>query len=109
MPRIRRRYGRPGGCRGPAFRRRAVRPLVIDAARVREIHPAAAEMLLSLLRAKREAGTAARIIAATPALRRRWAAHPLARFFAVGEAAHAGESLLICPDREEVGFSPSAR
>ncbi|HET7231869.1 MAG TPA: STAS domain-containing protein [Longimicrobium sp.] len=85
------------------------RPLVIDAARVREIHPAAAEMLLSLLRAKRSAGAAARIIAATPALRRRWAAHPLAHFFAADEAAHTGESLFICPDREEIGFSPSAR
>ena len=86
------------------------RPLVIDAARVRHIHPAAAQMLLSLLRAKRDAGSDARIIAATPALRRRLAAHPLAAFFSDAPAAALGaESLFTCPDREELGFSPSAR
>jgi hypothetical protein len=86
------------------------RPLVIDAARVREINPAAAQMLLSLLRAKRDAGADARIIAASPALRRRLAAHPLAAFLDDAAAvAYGAEALFICPDREELGFSPSAR
>lgn len=86
------------------------RPLVIDAVRVRDIHPAAAQMLLSLLRAKRDAGAEARIIAATPGLRRRLAAHPLAAFFSDAPAAGgSAEALFTCPDREELGFLPSAR
>jgi len=86
------------------------RPLVLDAARVREIQPAAASMLLALLRAKRDAEVDARITGATPALRRRWAGRPLAAFFAEGaEPALGAEALFICPDREEIGFSPSAR
>jgi hypothetical protein len=86
------------------------RPLVLDAASVREIHPTAAPMLLALLRAKREAGVESRIVAAAPALHRRWAAHPLAAFFAAPRpSTYGAEALFICPDREEIGFSPSAR
>jgi hypothetical protein len=88
------------------------RPLVLDAANVREIHETAAAMLLALLRAKRDAGADARINSASPALRRRWAGHPLAAFLS-GEphrpADQDAEALFICPDRDELGFSPSLR
>ncbi|HEU4561109.1 MAG TPA: STAS domain-containing protein [Longimicrobium sp.] len=88
------------------------RPLVLDAASVREIHDTAAAMLLALLRAKRDAGVDARLAGASPALRRRWAGHPLAAFI-TGEpprsAHHDAEALFICPDRDELGFSPSLR
>lgn len=88
------------------------RPLVLDAANVREIRPAAAGMLLALLRAKRSAGVDARIVAASPVLRRRWAGHPLAPFFvadAGGAATYGAEALFVCPDREGLGFAPSER
>lgn len=86
------------------------RPLVLDGSGIREIHPNAAAMLLALLRAKHAAGVAARIVAAPPALRGRWAGHPLAAFFAAEvEAANAAEALFVCPDREGLGFAPSER
>ncbi|HYH81189.1 MAG TPA: STAS domain-containing protein [Longimicrobium sp.] len=88
------------------------RPLVLDAANVREIHSAAAGMLLVLLRAKRSAGAGAAIVAASPALRRGWAGHPLAAFFAAdapGAATYGAEALFVCPDREGLGFAPSGR
>jgi len=89
------------------------RPLVLDAANVRDIRPAAAGMLLALLRAKRGAGVEARIVAASPALRRRWAGHPLAAFFGAdaggGVATYGAEALFVCPDREGLGFAPSER
>lgn len=84
------------------------RPLVLDASAVREIEPAAAPLLAGLLRAKREAGIDARIAHASAALRARWARHALARYFADGEA-RSGEALFTCPDRDELGFSPSHR
>jgi hypothetical protein len=83
------------------------RPLVLDASGVREVEPAAARMLLSLLEAKRDAGVEARIQGASAALRRRFHAHDLAPFFA--DASPAGEALFVCPDRDELGFSPSPR
>ena len=83
------------------------RPLVLDASAVREVEPAAARMLLSLLEAKRDAGVAARIQGASAALRRRFHAHDLAPFFA--DPAPAGEALFVCPDRDVLGFSPSPR
>jgi hypothetical protein len=51
------------------------RPLVLDASAVREVEPAAARMLLSLLEAKRDASVEARIQGASAALRRRFHAH----------------------------------
>ena len=83
------------------------RPLVLDASAVREVEPAAARMLLSLLEAKRDAGVEARIHGASAALRRRFHAHDLAPFFA--DPAPAGEALFVCPDRDVLGFSPSPR
>jgi len=83
------------------------RPLVLDASAVREVEPTAARLLLSLLEAKRDAGVAARIQGASPALRRRFHAHDLAPFFA--DPAPAGEALFVCPDRDGLGFSPSPR
>jgi len=83
------------------------RPLVLDASAVREVEPAAARLLLSLLEAKRDAGVEARIRGASPALRRRFHAHDLAPFFA--DPAPAGEALFVCPDRDDLGFSPSPR
>jgi|GEM_PF-2052302 len=88
------------------------RPLVLDAANVRDVRPAAAAMLLALLRAKRGAGVDARIVAASPALRRRWAGHPLAAFFGAEAdrvATFGAEALFVCPDREGLGFAPSER
>jgi hypothetical protein len=88
------------------------RPLVLDAAGVREIHEPAAAMLLALLRAKLGAGAEACIAGASPALRRRWAGHPLAAFITAGphrSALHDAEALFVCPDRDELGFSPSLR
>jgi hypothetical protein len=83
------------------------RPLVLDASAVRELQPSAAPLLLALLRAKREAGVAARIQGASAGLRRRFAGHELAAYFA--GAADTAEALFTCPDREELGFSPSPR
>jgi hypothetical protein len=83
------------------------RPLVLDASAVRELEPAAARLLVSLLRAKRDAGAAASIRGVSAALRRRFQAHPLAPFFA--GAAPADDALFVCPDRDELGFIPSAR
>jgi len=83
------------------------RPLVLDASVVREVEPAAARLLLSLLEAKRDAGVEARIRGASAALRRRFHAHDLAPFFT--DAAPAGEALFVCPDRDDLGFSPSPR
>jgi hypothetical protein len=88
------------------------RPLLLDAAVVREIRPAAAAMLLALLRAKRTARVDARIVAAPPALRRRWAGRPLAAFFIAdpdGVVTYGAEALFVCPDREGLGFAPSER
>jgi hypothetical protein len=84
------------------------RPLVLDGARVREIQPSAADMLVALLRAKRDADVDARITGASAALCRRMGAHPIAAFFAAS-ATYGAESLFICPDREDLGFSPSMR
>jgi len=84
------------------------RPLVLDASAVREVQPAAAPLLVALLRAKRDAGGTAHIAHASAALRRRWARHALAAWFAADEA-QGGESLFTCPDRDELGFSPSYR
>ena len=83
------------------------RPLVLDASGVREVEPAAARMLLSLLEAKRDAGVEARIQGASAGLRRRFHAHDLAPFFA--DPTPAGEALFVCPDRDDLGFSPSPR
>lgn len=83
------------------------RPLVLDASAVREVQATAAPLLLALLRAKRDAGVAARIVGASAALRRRFDGHELAAYFA--GAADADEALFICPDREELGFIPSPR
>jgi len=83
------------------------RPLVLDASEVREIDPAAGPMLLSLLRAKRDAGMVARIRGASDALRRRYAGHPLAPYLA--EAVPVGDALFVCPDRDDLGFTPSPR
>ncbi len=83
------------------------RPLVLDASRAREIHPTAAPLLASLLRAKRDAGVEARIAHASAALRRRWARHALAAYFA--DEAQGPESIFTCPDRDQLGFSPSLR
>jgi hypothetical protein len=75
---------------------------------VREVQPTAAPLLAALLRAKRDAGAEARIHNASAALRRRWARHALAAWFAADEPP-GGESLFTCPDRDELGFSPSYR
>ena len=83
------------------------RPLVLDASAVREVEPAAARLLLSLLEAKRDAGVAARIQGASAALRRRFHAHDLGPYFT--DPAPAGEALFVCPDRDGLGFSPSPR
>lgn len=84
------------------------RPLVLDASRVREVHPPAAPLLAALLRSKREAGVEARISGATALLRRRWARHALAAYFDDREM-HGSEAIFVCPDRDELGFSPSLR
>jgi hypothetical protein len=83
------------------------RPLVLDASATREIEPTAAPLLASLLRAKADAGVEARILHASPALRRWWHRHALAAWFA--DDAQGAESLFVCPDRDELGFTPSLR
>jgi anti-anti-sigma regulatory factor len=80
------------------------RPLVLDASAVREVEPAAARLLVALLRAKRDAGVAAGIRGASEALRGRFRTHELAAYF-----AEPAESLFVCPDRDELGFTPSLR
>jgi len=77
------------------------RPLVLDARAVREVEPGADAMLVSLLRAKRDAGIEARIAGAFEVLRR-------------GELApfcddRPGDEAFVCPDRDGVGFLPSDR
>jgi hypothetical protein len=84
------------------------RPLVLDAASVREIEPPAAPLLATLLRAKRDAGAEARIANASATLRRRWERHALGAFFA-GTETPGIDSMFTCPDRDELGFSPSLR
>jgi len=64
-------------------------------------------MLESLLRVTRAAGLPARLIGASPAVRRAFDGHPLAAYFA--EAAAPDDHLFICPDRDEPGFQPSFR
>ena len=81
-----------------------MRPLVLDARAVREVQPTAAPLLVSLLRAKREAGVPARIEGATAAVLR---VAGLAEY--ATSAARGDESLFVCPDRDVVGFSPSPR
>jgi anti-anti-sigma regulatory factor len=83
------------------------RPLVLDASRVRQVQGTAAPLLAALLRAKREAGVEARISGASAELRHRWARHALAVYF--GEANPGPDALFTCPDRDELGFSPSLR
>lgn len=83
------------------------RPLVLDASAVREVQANAAPLLLALLRAKRDVGVEARIIGAGPALCRRLDGHPLAAF--IDDEGLGAEALFICPDRDELGFSPSLR
>jgi hypothetical protein len=78
-------------------------PLVLDASAVREVEPAAARLLVSLLRSKRDAS----IRGASAALRRRFAGHELAPYFA--DPAPAGDALFTCPDRDDLGFTPSQR
>ena len=80
------------------------RPLLLDASAVREVEPAAARLLVSLLRAKRDAGAAAGIRGASEALRARFRTHELAAYF-----AEPAESIFVCPDRDELGFTPSPR
>jgi hypothetical protein len=80
------------------------RPLVLDARAVREVQATAAPLLVSLLRAKREAGVPARIEGATAAVLR---FAGLAEYAAT--AASGDESFFVCPDRDVVGFSPSPR
>jgi hypothetical protein len=83
----------------------AGRPVVLDAARVREIEPAAAPLLASLLRATRAVGYPASIVGAAPALRAANAS--LAPFF---DPSPRGDDLLfLAPDLDETGFLPSAR
>lgn len=86
-----------GGCR----------PLVLDAAELREVQPTAAPLLEALLRATREAGFPARIVGATPALRRALAGSHLAAWLA--DAPEADEHIFVCPDRDALGFQPSLR
>ena len=83
------------------------RPLVLDASAVREVHPAAAPLLVSLLRSKREAGVPAQIEGASEALRRGLAGHALAAYLA--GPADGDEVLFVCPDRDRLGFSQSRR
>lgn len=83
------------------------RPLVLDASEVREVSPAAAPLLLSVLRSKRDAGVPARIEGASAALRRSLAGHELAAYLA--DRADGDEVLFVCPDRDALGFRPSPR
>ena len=83
------------------------RPLVLDASAVRQVQPKAAPLLASLLQAKRNAGVEARIAHASPALRERWHRHALAAYF--DDDARGRDSIFICPDRDELGFTPSLR
>ena len=83
------------------------RPVVLDAARVREVRPTAAPLLEALLRSARDAGLPARIVHASAALRRRLHGHPLAAWLAPEPLDD--ESLFVCPDRDELGFAPSLR
>jgi anti-anti-sigma regulatory factor len=80
------------------------RPLVLDASAVREVEPAAARLLVSLLRAKRDIGALAGICGASAELRGRFRTHELAAYF-----AEPAESLFVCPDRDDLGFTPSLR
>ncbi|HKP74485.1 MAG TPA: hypothetical protein VJT67_03030 [Longimicrobiaceae bacterium] len=77
------------------------RPLVLDARAVREVEPGAAPMLASLLRAKRDAGIVARLEGAPEVLCR----GELAAYC----ADRAGDEVFVCPDRDELGFTPSGR
>lgn len=84
------------------------RPVVLDAGAVREIEPPAVPLLEALMRSVQAAGAPARIAGLSPVLRRRFAGHPLARW--ISEAAFPGdEQIFVCPDRDELGFSPSLR
>jgi len=80
------------------------RPLVLNASAVHKVEPAAARLLVSLLRAKREAGAQACIRGACEALRSRFRTHELAAWF-----AEPVEALFVCPDRDDLGFTPSQR
>lgn len=80
------------------------RPLVLDARAVREVQPSAAPLLVSLLRAKRDAGVPARIEGASAAV---LGVAGLAEY-ATG-ATRGDEALFVCPDRDALGFSPSLR
>ena len=82
----------------------AARPVVLDAAAVREVEPTAAVLLESLLR------TAAnvRVANAPDALRRGLQGRPLAAFFTPALPAD-DELMFVCPDRDELGFQPSLR
>jgi anti-anti-sigma regulatory factor len=80
------------------------RPLVLDASAVRVLEPAAARLLVSLLRAKRDAGARAYIRGASEALRGRFRTHELAAWF-----VEPVEALFVCPDRDDLGFTPSQR
>jgi hypothetical protein len=77
------------------------RPLVLDGRAVREVEPDAAPLLVSLLRAKREAGIEARIEGAPEALR--------ATELAAWCEERPGYEVFVCPDRDELGFTPSER
>jgi ABC-type transporter Mla MlaB component len=83
------------------------RPLVLDASAVREVQAAAVPLLASFLRAKHDARAEARIVGASRALRARLADTELAPW--LDEASAGVEAFLVCPDRDELGFSPSLR
>jgi hypothetical protein len=85
-----------------------VRPVVLDASAVREVHDAAAPLLDSLLRSLVEAGATARVTGAGAALRRRWRGHARADWLAAGPW-RGDDALFVCPDRDEPGFAPSLR
>jgi len=80
------------------------RPLVLDASAVRVLEPAAARLLVSLLRAKTDAGAQACVRGASEALRSRFRSHELAAWF-----AEPADALFVCPDRDDLGFTPSRR
>lgn len=83
------------------------RALVLDASAVREVQPEAEPLLEALLHAKRRAGSPARIVGASPALRRRLEDHPLASY--LSNDASGDEMMFVCPDRDGPGFRPSPR
>ena len=83
-------------------------PVLLDAAEVTDIEPAAEPMLEAVLLAAREADVDVRVVRADARLRERYAASPIAPYLDSGVFAD-DEALFLAPERDAAGFLPSLR